>query len=570
MAQFDSTQLKNDECRQAIKDFLSNYEDGWNVLINASSWDAHVKKVEGADPNAPTDWLAVSDRIISIISDMEFGLDTYPNMLEIIDEERLHDMVSKNGMPIMYDHWSFGKRRMQLEQEFAKGGMGKIYEMVINSNPVLAYEREDNTKTMMLLVIAHASYGHNAFFKNNYMFSEFTDADNIFSHLRRLKDYVNECEEKYGAKPVERLLDACHALESHGVNRFQRSVPRDAREEAQLRARLEMTHAQQEQSSSVIDRIKGPKPSEQFKRANEEEQIPDDLAENLMRWQSAFSPHLEDWHRDIIRMKSEIAQYFYPQKQTQVGNEGTASTMHYECMNLLWGEGLIDDQMMQEFIQSHTAVLSQPGMYTHPETGQKMPSQINPYALGFAIIQDMKRVCYEPTEEDKEWFPFTAGCEDWIDTFKDIIENYKDESLILQYLSPKVMRDFGFFAVYDDDREDHMVISAIHNQEGYARLRQALASQYRLTEQQPRIEVAQYNHHTDRSLVLHHYMHKRRPLEEQNMEQVLAHMYQLHGHPVVLHSFDMETGELDQTLSWPGNMWLEPQHEFQNQSPKPA
>ncbi len=47
--------------------------------------------------------------------------------------------------------------------------MGLAYELVINSNPCISYLMEENTMAMQALVIAHACYGHNSFFKNNYL-----------------------------------------------------------------------------------------------------------------------------------------------------------------------------------------------------------------------------------------------------------------------------------------------------------------------------------------------------------------------------------------------------------------
>jgi spore cortex formation protein SpoVR/YcgB (stage V sporulation) len=38
--------------------------------------------------------------------------------------------------------------------------------------------------------------------------------------------------------------------------------------------------------------------------------------------------------------------------------------------------------------------------------------KIAPYALGFAMFQDIKRICQSPTEEDRYWFPDIAGS-DW-------------------------------------------------------------------------------------------------------------------------------------------------------------
>jgi stage V sporulation protein R len=70
---------------------------------------------------------------------------------------------------------------------------------------------EENTMTMQALVIAHAAYGHNSFFKGNYLFRTWTDADAIVDYLVFAKNYIAECEQRYGIDAVELLLDSCHA-----------------------------------------------------------------------------------------------------------------------------------------------------------------------------------------------------------------------------------------------------------------------------------------------------------------------------------------------------------------------
>lgn len=100
--------------------------------------------------------------------------------------------------------------------------MGLAYEIVINSDPCIAYLMEENTVTMQALVMAHACYGHNSFFKGNYLFQTWTDASSIIDYLLFAKNYIAECEQKFGVNEVEKLLDSCHALMNYGVDRYKR------------------------------------------------------------------------------------------------------------------------------------------------------------------------------------------------------------------------------------------------------------------------------------------------------------------------------------------------------------
>src|SRR5437867_3976305 len=152
-----------------------------------------------------------------------YHLDTYPIQLEIITAEQMMDAYASVGMPVNYRHWSFGKQFIATEKSYRRGHMGLAYEIVINSDPCIAYLMEENTMTMQALVIAHAAYGHNSFFKGNYLFRMWTDASSIVDYLVYAKNYIVECEEKHGIDEVEALLDSCHALMNYGVDRYRRA-----------------------------------------------------------------------------------------------------------------------------------------------------------------------------------------------------------------------------------------------------------------------------------------------------------------------------------------------------------
>ena len=173
------------------------------------------------------------DREIGAIAD-EYGLDTYANQIEIIRSEQMLDAYASVGMPIGYNHWSFGKHFVEAEQNYQRGYMGLAYEIVINSDPCIAYLMEENTMTMQALVIAHACYGHNSFFKGNYLFRTWTDATSIIDYLVFAKQYIARCEERHGVDAVEQVLDSCHALMNYGVDRYRRPYPVSPEEEKRM------------------------------------------------------------------------------------------------------------------------------------------------------------------------------------------------------------------------------------------------------------------------------------------------------------------------------------------------
>ena len=153
---------------------------------------------------------------------LEYQLDTYRIQMEIISAEQMMDAYSAVGMPLGYSHWSFGKQFLNVEKNYRRGYMGLAYELVINSDPCIAYIMEENTVILQAIVIAHACYGHNSFFKGNYLFKAWTNADSIIDYLVFAKNYISNCEERYGVDKVEELLDACHAIKEYGVDRYRR------------------------------------------------------------------------------------------------------------------------------------------------------------------------------------------------------------------------------------------------------------------------------------------------------------------------------------------------------------
>ena len=468
---------------------------------------------------------------IEAIAVGELGLDVYPNQIEVIGTEQMLDAYSSIGMPLFYKHWSFGKHFARNEALYQAGMQGLAYEIVINSNPCISYIMEENTATMQALVIAHAAFGHNHFFKNNYLFRQWTDADGILDYLEFAKSYIAGCEERHGEAAVERLLDAAHALMNHAVHRYPRPRAIDLRSE-EKRERERRAYAESVFNDlwrTVPHTAAGAADPTSAERRRALLQLPQ---ENILYFLEKTAPLLAPWQREILRIVRQIAQYFYPQTQTKVMNEGCATYVHYRIMNRLHEKGLLTDGAMVEFLRSHTNVVFQ------PEFDDPRYSGINPYALGFAMMRDIERICTEPTAEDRQWFPAIAGHADPMAVLRDIWANYRDESFILQFLSPRLIREFGLFHVLDDAEEPHLTVQAIHDERGYRKIQRALAKQYDIAWTLPDIQVVDVNLEGDRKLILHHRALNRVLLEEKDAHLVLQHLADLWGYDVLLREID--------------------------------
>ena len=492
--------------------------------------------------DAPSDWsFELINQYHEVIRDtaLRYGLDTYPNQLEIITAEQMMDAYSSVGMPVNYRHWSYGKEFISTEKNYKRGAMGLAYEIVINSNPCISYLMEENTMAMQALVIAHAAYGHNSFFKGNYLFRMWTDASSIIDYLVYAKKYVADCEERHGLEAVEEFLDSCHALQNHGVDRYRRPSRKSLAQE--LAARRDREDHAQSQVNDLWRTL--PRRADKSGEPAEARRFPEEPQENLLYFIEKNAPLLEPWQREIVRIVRKVAQYFYPQRQTQVMNEGWATFWHHRLLNQMYDEGWLTDGVMIEWLKSHTNVVYQ------PRVGDSGYSGLNPYALGFAMYTDIKRICESPTDEDCEWFPDIAGT-DWVPTLHAAMRNFKDESFIGQYLSPKLMRDFRLFAILDEEQKSDMEVSAIHDDAGYRCVREALSRQYDLGSREPNIQVWNVNLRGDRSLTLRHFQHNDRPLDD-GAQEVLKHVARLWGFGVHLESTNAK-GEVSKRWSVTG------------------
>ncbi len=515
-------------------------------------------------PRAPTTLPSPSDWTFDLIDDyhkviretvQRYGLDTYPNQLEIITAEQMMDAYASVGMPVNYRHWSYGKEFISTQKNYLRGAMGLAYEIVINSDPCISYLMEENTLSMQALVIAHAAYGHNSFFKGNYLFRMWTDAAGMIDYLVYAREFIRECEDKHGLGAVEELLDSCHALQSYGVDRYRRPSKLSLAQE-KFRRKDREAYAQKNVNDLWVrlDRfitVKGKKGDGKVKK-----KFPEEPQENILYFIEKHAPLLESWQREIVRIVRKIAQYFYPQRQTQVMNEGWATFWHHHILNTMYDDGHLSDGVMIEFLKSHTGVVFQ------PPVGDRRYSGINPYALGFAMYTDIKRICeggtwiggqfkrssQEQLDEDHEWFPDFAGS-DWLETFDHAMRNYKDESFVGQFLSPKIIRDFRFFAIKDDEKEEKLGVTAIHDVNGYRRVRDKLSRQYDLASREPNIQVWSVNTRGDRSILLRHTRHNNRPLDD-GVDEVLKHVARLWGFGAYLESVDAD-GKVEKKYDCP-------------------
>jgi stage V sporulation protein R len=152
---------------------------------------------------------------------------------------------------------------------------------------------------------------------------------------------------------------------------------------------------------------------------------------------------------------------------------------------------------------------------------------------------------------NRKWFHF-AGNKDPLNTIKLARDTDDDSTFIERFLSPQLMRYMGLFAIESDPNADYDEVVAIHDWNGFNKIREILANSYKLSEHIPTVKVHDRQEMSDHCLVLHHHMVNGNQLEEDNTNEILKHIHKQTQFPVVLESVD-EDGKVVETFSSPPN-----------------
>src|SRR4051812_31736536 len=177
----------------------------------------------------------------------EYGLDFFDVVFEVLPFEVMNQVAAYGGFPVRYPHWRFGMEYEKLSKRDAYG-LGRIYEMVINNDPVYAYLQESNAVTDQKLVMAHV-YGHADFFKHNFWFGKTNRKmmDEMANHATRVRRHA----ERHGQDTVERFIDACLSLE-HLIDPHSMYVQR---EETRSAARRRVDKEEADADGFTPDRL---------------------------------------------------------------------------------------------------------------------------------------------------------------------------------------------------------------------------------------------------------------------------------------------------------------------------
>lgn len=387
------------------------------------------------------------------------GLDYYPQEFELCSYEDMLCYEAYVGMPSHYPHWSYGKSYEKYRNLYKYNLTGLPYEMVINSNPCIAYLMRDNTLLLQILTMAHV-FGHNDFFKNNRLFATGTNAASTIemfkNHADRIRKYIQD--PTIGYDRVERVLDAAHAL------RFQTSRmigEKTVSNEAKKKRIMEKYYADIKTNSILETKKEIPFPDLNI--------IPLEPTEDILSFISEYG-RLDDWEKDILLIVAEETKYFVPQIETKLMNEGWASYWHYKILNQLH----LPQDLHLEFLNRHNQVI------------RPFIRDINPYFVGFKIFEDIeKRYGKEKIFEVRR------------------IE--RDESFIRRYLTEKLCKNLNLFEYQRIGSND--IISEVADKDGWKAIRDSIAGNIGMNSI-PCIEVLEASP-KDHSLILMHQFEER-------------------------------------------------------------
>jgi len=347
----------------------------------------------------------------------DFGLDWFPIDYEIIDYAEMLGAMAYTGLPTHYRHWSYGKEYERTHTLYNMGQTGLPYEMIINSNPSIAYLMRENALYIHILTMAHC-VGHSDFFKQNRMFAH-TDPNNIIGSFKSAAKYVRQLIEdpSIGIERVEKILDAAHSIK-YQVPRFP-GIKYKSRDE--------------------LIEIEKDRMTENPKYKPDLTRVPLRPEYNLLRFIADHSKYLEDWERNLILIVEESSKYFIPQALTKIMNEGWACTIHQKIINEL----NLPDSLYLPFVKLHNQVI-------RPHLGQ-----INPYHLGYKLFQKII--------EEK-------GFEEAM----TIREVHNDITFLRFYMDEEFMRDNNYFSYSFDKNKQSSVVDDISDEEGWESVRDAM------------------------------------------------------------------------------------------------
>ena len=426
----------------------------------------------------------------------EYGLNFFEVVFEVLPFDVMNQIAAYGGFPTRYPHWRWGMEYERLSKRDAYG-LGRIYEMVINNDPVYAYLQESNGVTDQKLVMAHV-YGHADFFRNNFWFAKTNPKmmDEMANHATRVRRHMD----KHGQEEVEHFLDACLMIENlidpHSVYKAtDRKRPvhlPGAEEEGPDRFEADRLPAK-----DYMDPFINPQREMDRQRKAHAEKVkvekgrfPAEPARDVLLF-LLRNAKLSEWQQDILSIIRDEAYYFAPQAMTKVMNEGWATYWHSKLMTLHF----VEAREIVHYADQHSGVLFMP------------PGGFNPYKIGVELFKDIERrwnmgqhgAAWDVIENIGVKEAFDDGSMKGRDKIFEVRRIYNDVSFIDEFLTEEFVERHKMFQTRHDPQSGETRVAS----RDFKRVKQTLL--HHLTNRgEPFIHVADANYLNRGELFLAH------------------------------------------------------------------
>jgi stage V sporulation protein R len=215
---------------------------------------------------------------------------------------------------------------------------------------------------------------------------------------------------------------------------------------------------------------------------------------------------LASWEKDLLTIVHEEAQYFIPQIETKIMNEGWATFWHKRILDALD----LPQDLHLEFLVRHNQLV------------RPFEKDLNPYHVGLAIWQNL----YENSvaiKGDETEDVADGGERDSTGRIFEIRESDRDSSFIRRHLTEALGRRLNLFEF--ETAEGKRIVSNVSNADGWASVKKTLLRNVG-TNAVPVIKVSDADFGQRHCLYLVHY-HDGRDLELEYAEKTMAYLNRL-------------------------------------------
>jgi stage V sporulation protein R len=463
------------------------------------------------------------------------GLDIFPTIFEVLSYDQMNEIAAYGGFPTRYPHWRWGMEYERLSKSH-EYGLSKIYELVINNNPAIAYLLEGNSLVDQKLVMAHV-YAHIDFFKNNFCFRMTSHGrdpqsgadvrkwiDAMANHGAIIRKWAN----RMGLETVEQFIDACLSLENL-IDPQKPFLPKEIspstseEEEPPETPEVPLLRVDREYMESFInpEEFVASQKKKLAEEAEQAQRFPTEPHRDVLGFLLDNAP-LQRWERECLAVIRTEAYYFLPQMQTKIMNEGWASYWHSRLMT----ENICDASEIVDYADRCASVLA------------TSPGQLNPYKLGIELFRHIEDR-WNRGQFGKEW----DDCEDWElrrhwdrrtglgrEKIFEVRALYNDVTFIDEYLTEDFVFDQKMYSFGYNQRNDRWEIESRTFQDVKNQLLTSLTNAGN-----PIISVVDANHGNRSELLLEH-THQGADLRLDWAKEVVKALCRVWTRPVQIHT----------------------------------